>query len=166
MALPFVAGILSKWTPDSKEAVCPDKGTPGRSQGSPAEIVSIFLMFNRLSWALCIRLNTNQQDGDGHCVKNANAAVDELELQVLVQVEDDAGDDPEDVEDVEDCDGDQDGCQEATEVAVLPVLDDHNEEEEVEDERKERKDGPSSPPPIALWFNHLKKKVLSNHLWH
>ena len=49
MALPFVAGILSKWTPDSKEAVCPDKGTPGRSQGSPAEIVSIFLMFNRLS---------------------------------------------------------------------------------------------------------------------
>ena len=49
MALPSVAGILSKWTPDSKEAVCPDKGTPGRSQGSPAKIVSIFLMLNRLS---------------------------------------------------------------------------------------------------------------------
>ena len=62
-------------------------------------------------------------------MKNANAAVDELELEVLVQVEDDPGDDPEDVEDVEDCDGDQDGCQEAAEVAVLPVLDDHNEEE-------------------------------------
>ena len=90
-------------------------------------------------------------------MKNANAAVDELELEVLVQVEDDPGDDPEDVEDVEDCDGDQDGCQEAAEVAVLPVLDDDHEEEEVEDERKERKDGPSSPPPIALWFNHLKK---------
>lgn len=70
-------------------------------------------------------------------MENANAAVDELELQVLVQVEDDPWHDPEDVEDVQHRDGDEDGREEAAEFAVLPVLDDDDEEEKVEYESEE-----------------------------
>ena len=131
-------------------------GTPGRSPGSPGIWSSEYcsgVKQNYLSFC-----DTHQQDGDCHCMENTNAAVDELELEVLVQVEDDPGDDPEDVEDVQHRDRDQDGCEEAAEVAVLPVLDDDDEEEEVEDEGEEREDRPASPPPVAFWLNHLQRK--------
>ena len=101
---------------------------------------------------------TNQQDGDGHCMENANAAVDELELKVLVQVEDDPWHDPEDVEDVQHRDGDEDGREEAAEFAVLPVLDDDDEEEKVEDEGEEGEDGPPCPPPVTFRLNHLQRE--------
>ena len=99
---------------------------------------------------------TDQQDGNGHSMENTNAAVDELELKVLVQVEYDPWHDPEDVEDVQHRDGDEDGREEAAEFAVLPVLDDDDEEEKVEDEGEEGEDGPACPPPVPFWFNHLQ----------
>ena len=89
-------------------------------------------------------------------MENAKAAIDELELQVLVQVEDDPWHDPQDVEDVEHRDGDEDGREEAAEFAVLPVLDDDDEEEKVEDEGEEGEDGPPCPPPVTFRLNHLQ----------
>ena len=89
-------------------------------------------------------------------MENSDAAVDQLELEELVDVEHDAGHDAEHVDDVEDGDGDEDGGEEAAQVAVLPVLDDHDEEEEVEDEGEDGEDGPTSPPPVPLWLDHLQ----------
>ena len=99
-----------------------------------------------------------QEHSNSDSVENPDAAVHELELEELVDVEHDAGHDAEHVDDVEDGDGDEDGGEEAAQVAVLPVLDDDDEEEEVEDEGEEREDRPASPPPVAFWLNHLQQK--------
>ena len=80
-------------------------------------------------------------------MEDSNAAVDNPELGVLVEVGHDAGDDPGDVQYVEDRDGDQGGRQQAPEVLRLPVLDDDHQEQEVEDDGSEGDDGPADPPP-------------------
>ena len=80
-------------------------------------------------------------------VEDADAAVDDPELGVDVEVGDDAGHDAADVQDVQHGDGDQAGRQQGAEVPGLPVPDHDGQEEDVEDEGQEGDGGPGDPPP-------------------
>lgn len=70
-------------------------------------------------------------------MEDADTAVDKTELHVMVQVDDDTGDDTANVEDVQDCDGDEDGGEKTPEIPAFSVLDDDHEKEEIEDESNE-----------------------------
>ena len=115
-----------------------------------------FLSISNFAFEYPSTSGSHQEHSNSHSVKNPDAAIDQLELKELVDVEHDAGHDAEHVDDVEDGDGDEDGGEEAAQVAVLPVLDDDDEEEEVEDEGEDGEDGPTSPPPVPLWLDHLE----------
>ena len=67
-------------------------------------------------------------------MEDSNAAVDNPELGVLVEVGHDAGDDPGDVQDVEDRNGDEGGGEKTTEVPSFPIFDDDHQKQQVQDE--------------------------------
>ena len=70
-------------------------------------------------------------------MEDPNAAVDNPELGVLVEVGHDAGDDPGDVQDVEDRNGDEGGGEKTTEVPSFPIFDDDHQKQQVQDESSE-----------------------------
>ena len=67
-------------------------------------------------------------------MEDPNAAVDNPELGILVEVGHDAGDDPSDVQDVEDRNGDEGGGEKTTEVPSFPIFDDDHQKQQVQDE--------------------------------
>ena len=65
-------------------------------------------------------------------MEDAEAAEGDSELSELVEVDNNAGDNPEYVKDVKDGDCDKDSSEEAPEVPVLPPFNHHNQEKKVE----------------------------------
>ena len=87
-------------------------------------------------------------------MKHSNAAVDDSELSVVMEVSDDARHYPGDIEDVQDGDGHKSGGEQTPEVSGLPVPDDDDQEEDVEEDGEEGEGGPGDPVP-CLAGDHL-----------